>query len=269
MEDLTKSTFRSHLSIELGSGFCFLLIGNKEQKEIVQIDIQAFPKNHIFSADDLVSNDNIKNIKPQSVSLSYCNQKFTLVPESLFEAAAAGKYLSLNCVVEKDDVVRFQYLHASGMVLIYALPEKQLLELSKVFPQLIVTHFAGHFLQNLPVQKKLHPEIHVAFYPELMLLAVRNEGRLSFLNSFSYRAPEDVIYYLLYVAEQCGIRPEEAHLYLSGEIEANGKINQAIAKYFLNIHFSTPERALNISNKYTDIKPYRFTQLIHQFTCEL
>jgi len=66
-------------------------------------------------------------------------------------------------------------------------------------------------------------------------IVITNDNKLLFYNTFEFKTKEDFIYYILFVAEQLKLNPEEFHLHLAGQIEVNDDLYKLAYKYIRNI----------------------------------
>ena len=266
---MSNSAFsKNHLSIELGSGFCFLLLGNTETKVISEtFRIDLAENNPDYSI--IFNHSALLNKSFHSVSLSFCHQKFSLIPDSILEKSELRAFLELNCKLTADDEVQSKALHSLTASLVYAIDKKVLSRFQQNFPNLVVSHAVDHFLQQILLQEKEASELHLSIYPGIFLAAVRENGDLKFVNSFSFRSAEDVLYYSVYVAEQCKLKPELLHLFLSGEVKEGDNISQILVKYFYKVHLFGLNSTLLRNIQIIENKSFKNTQLINQFKCAL
>jgi hypothetical protein len=255
----------NHLSVELGGGFSFLLEGDCKTKTISGIDILTKFTGENDQVGEIMrsslTGDHIK-----SVSISFCNNQFTLIPESLFEKEKAHEILALNIPLDEGAEVHSAPVHHLHARLLFA-TGKEKKDLEKNFPNAVFSHCAMYFLNRLPMEMNGGDEFHICFYPGLFLLAGTSGKNLLFCNSFHYRSPEDVVYFLLFTAEQLRFDPGKIRLYISGEIEPAGPIAELLQKYFLPPVFTPQLGEIRFTNGIQVQYPHRFPNLIDQFRC--
>ena len=66
------------------------------------------------------------------------------------------------------------------------------------------------------------------------IIIVQNQHLLLF-NSFDYKTPEDLIYYLLFTAEQLNMNPESFNLEFLGIIDEENSFFKIAYKYIRNV----------------------------------
>ena len=79
------------------------------------------------------------------------------------------------------------------------------------------------------------------------IIIVQNQNLLLF-NSFDYKTPEDLIYYLLFTAEQLTLNPETLKLEFLGDINEEDAFFKIAYKYIRNVSlFDVSDLQLNNS----------------------
>ena len=66
------------------------------------------------------------------------------------------------------------------------------------------------------------------------IVVIENQ-KLIFFNSFDYKTPEDLIYYILFTAEQLGMNPEYFALEFIGKIDVESDFYTIVYKYIRNV----------------------------------
>lgn len=66
------------------------------------------------------------------------------------------------------------------------------------------------------------------------------EGKLLLTQTFSYSAPEDVLYYLLKTCQQFSLSQQGVQLQLSGLVDKQSSLYKELYQYFIHIEFREP-----------------------------
>jgi len=74
----------------------------------------------------------------------------------------------------------------------------------------------------------------------LEIVVLKNK-KLELYNIFSFTTKEDFIYYILFVAEQLKLNPEEINVILLGAIEKESELFTILYQYIRNVSFYTPK----------------------------
>lgn len=92
------------------------------------------------------------------------------------------------------------------------------------------------------------------------------KGRLLIAQYYTYRVPEDVLFYLLKIAEVHGLPQTEVQLNISGLIDADSKLYKLLYDYFLNIRLMKAGWAGEVS---MPLPAHYFTTFKQAAICEL
>jgi len=259
----------NHLSVETGSGFSFLLAGNRSTRECVDVEVIAIEANSVNQFSNILQRSQWLHSKPFSISCSSCDQFCTLVPLELFDHTQKEKYLSLNCELKPNDVVWHYTIHSIQCELVFAIDGTLKRDFEKAFPAVVFRHSAALMIDHIQSFINAKPTLYINFYPGLMQLAVMDNRKLRFFNSYTWKTAEDVIYYALFVAEQLKISPQDARITLMGEVNENDTIFNLLNRYFGDVGFCPAVQGVSYSEKMKKHPPHRFINPINQFRCEL
>lgn len=95
-------------------------------------------------------------------------------------------------------------------------------------------------LQTIRISQALKDNDNTAIYVNIIdnncAVVVTQKNKLLLAQNYSYRAPEDLLFYLLKIAEVYGLSQQDALLYVSGLVAADSKLYRLLYDYFLNIH---------------------------------
>lgn len=264
----TLSISKNHLSIELGSGFCFLSLGRKDNATIIETAHITLSEHHPDFA-SILNHPIISGSTIHTASLSFANSKFCLLPDAIFDKDNRRASLALNCQLMENEEVFHKPLHTLQAQLIFAANQKVVQLFMEAFPEISFSHTALHFIQQIEKINHASEELHISVYPQLFYCCSFLSGQVIIINSFQFRSPEDLLYYAVYVAEQSGLKPEKVKLCLSGLIEKGDSTSQLLEKYFNEVHYFNEAKELVKSIQLSDKKHFINPQLIQQFKCEL
>lgn len=238
---ITEKTYRK-LTLKIGlNGFSYgvwdTLQRNMVAFQEIQFDcndktkkVEDWYEHAFFNSTDL-------RLSYDEVQVIHDNNLNTFVPNALFDEAYLGSYLQYNTKVFDTDFFTHDTLESYSMHNVYipyvhlnnflvdkfgpyeyqhaaSILVKRLLDLSKntsgkkMFIHLSGTHFELIVLQNQ----------HVLLY-----------------NSFDYKTPEDMLYYVLFTAEQLQLNPEQFPLEFLGNISPEHPAFQLTYAYVRNV----------------------------------
>ena len=210
--------------------------------KILSLDEVAFDtSDKTVKSEDLVakacSNHPILSASYDEIVVLHENNLATIVPTALFDEAYLGSYLQYNTKVFETDFFAFDPLpnyHMNTVYIPYA-------NLNNFF----VDHFGTFTYKHvnsvlvsklLDLSKNVDDKkmfVHLAA-THFEIIIVQNQHLLLF-NTFEYKTPEDLIYYLLFTAEQLNMNPETFKLEFLGTIAEDDAFFKIAYKYIRNV----------------------------------
>lgn len=171
------------------------------------------------------------------VEVLYDNHLSTFVPAPMFNEMYLGSYLQYNTKVYETDFFDFDSLSTYPIHNVYV----PYVNINNIF----VDHFGTFTYKHVSTilvsrllersknidDKKMF--VHLAAH-HFEIVVVQNQHLLLF-NTFEYKTPEDLIYYLLFTAEQLNMNPEIFKLEFLGNIEENDAFYTIAYKYIRNV----------------------------------
>ena len=91
-------------------------------------------------------------------------------------------------------------------------------------------------------------QFFVHFIAESFQIIILQNSKLIFYNSFTFASEIDVLYYILFVAEQFHLNPEEFLLILLGTIEEESAIYKIIFQYVRNVSFYPTKNFISLQH---------------------
>ena len=99
---------------------------------------------------------------------------------------------------------------------------------------------------------------------QVELLFVK-EKKLTFYNSFNYRANEDLAYFVLFACEQLQLHPESLKLEIFGEVEKHSDVHKLLRKYVRNIEFGSRNDTCDFSYQLQTLPKHFYITLFSNF----
>ena len=161
----------------------------------------------------------------------------TFVPTALFDEQFLGSYLQYNTRVFETDFFAFDAIAKYQMNNVYI----PYVNINNLFVDAFGTFQYKHcntFLVSKLLDlsknvddKKMFVHMHEGHFE---IIVVQNQKLLLF-NSFEYKKPEDLIYYLLFTAEQLNLNPEYFKLEFLGDITEDDAFFKIAYKYIRSV----------------------------------
>lgn len=165
------------------------------------------------------------------------NNLSTFVPKALFDGQFLGSYLQFNTKVFESDFFTYDELSTYQMNNVY-IPYVNINNFfidafgkftSKHAHTILVSKLLD--LSKNVDEKKMFVQVSKTHFE---IIVVQNQKLLLF-NTFEYKTPEDLIYYLLFTAEQLSLNPEFFKLEFLGNIHETDEYFKITYKYIRNV----------------------------------
>ena len=237
--DITTQNHKklSILLLQNGLSFCVKNILNQS------IDNVGFIPNN----EDLIFSEKYETF--DFIHLAYVNNLNTFVPKSLFDINNIETYLKFNTKILKNDSICYDEIFNFDIVNVYIANNidqtiTQSIEITNK------SHFATTLVTKLLEQNKNVNTLQffVHFMDDNFQIIIIENSNLIFYNSFNFSTEIDVLYYILFVAEQHYLNPEEFLLIFLGNIKEQSKEYQITYKYIRNVSFYPEKHNVSFEN---------------------
>ena len=202
-----------------------------------------------------------------NIEVIYQNDLYTIVPKALFEEDALKDYLKYNIKVLDNDFIAYDELEQHDMVVVY-IPYANINNFFfETFGSFTYKHASTILISSLLAQEKNSEDLRVYanMQDKFFDLVVIHKGRLLLSNTYVHTSKEDFLYYLLFVAEQLKLNPEEFKLVFLGKIEQNSPYFDIAHNYVRNISFGKHQRAPKLSSEINPIPAHQHFVLLSHF----
>lgn len=203
----------------------------------------------------------------KSIHFCIANDKFTLIPESLFRQENCASYLKLNCELDNEtEELKYHVHKQAGIVNVFAI-HKQYEKLTKQFYPGKKVQFLHHTSPIIESGLRLQgPILLVCVGYEYMTVLAKDQGALKFCNKFFFKTDEDFIYYLFLVIEELGLSAF-VQIALFGDISPKANKYQEMRKYFPNITFGSRPSTLHFGYVFDEIPEQSYLDLFAVSYC--
>ncbi len=241
LEDYHKLSIQVSLN---GLSFCILdTIGKKIVKaEKHSFDNRLTPYEAQKELKRFIKKQQIKDFVFSEVVVVHRNDLFSLVPKVLFDPNELANYLKFNTKILANDLLEYDEITAYEMVNVYVPFVNINNFIYDQFGDFDFKHHSTVLVESLLGSNASSSEGVCFAYvtaDELDLIILQNK-KLLFFNNFSYKTPEDFLYYLLFTLEQLHLDPNEIKLRLFGAIEEGDSIFTICQEYIQHLSIYLP-----------------------------
>ncbi len=264
-----SSTDKHHLSIRISSdGFSFC-VKEKGSKEVIAIGETSFEKGEVLPVQHLEKFKDFFEKEPlfqndyETVTVTHYNRLITQVPLPFFKEESCKDYLQYTVKVLEDDYVAFDKVANTELVNVY-IPFVHINNfLFDTYGSFVFKHSATVLIENLRhygADNKSYYFVNV--HKNSMEVIVFKNHQLLLYNVFSYQTEEDFIYYILFVAEQLEINPDEFSLIFLGEINKESSYYKIVVEYVRNVSVYYPMEVSEFLDK-ENVPLHHYFTLLH------
>ena len=226
INSISKKSYIKNLSIQFSlDGFSFC-ISNLHTKEIHHFgsflfeETVATPELLLTKIETIVNDTTLLNQSFEAVTIIHQNNLSTLVPTSLFDEKNMQAYLEYNIKTFSSDFITFDSILQANAKNVYV-PYMNINNFFfQKFGEFEYKHHTTILLEKLLLHSKNNTQkqlfVHVS-KNQLDIIVIEN-SKLLLLNTFHFNTKNDFIYYILFIAEQLQLNPEEIALTFLGEI---------------------------------------------------
>ena len=230
------------LSIQValnGLSFCCKDLITNEIFDFGEFSFQEFPKTNTIEENlwKVFSENKALIAHYEEVRVLHQNNLNTWVPKPLFNENQLGSYLQYNNKVFPTDFFAFDTLPNYDLVNVYVPYVNITNFLLDQFKEFEYQHSSTILVQELLKinNEKGTSRVYIHFEQHQFQLVVLEQDKLIFYNTFDFQTENDVLYYLLFVAEQLSLDPDQFELYVLGKMTTEHAIFEKMYQFVRNV----------------------------------
>lgn len=208
----------------------------------------------------------------RSIHIGYEGQKATLIPATLFDASRIMDYLKLNFSITPQEVGAADHLPRFDTHLVYAIPAEVQEAMKEVFPLAKVVHHGSIFMQTVWLISRLRtvvPRVFIHLRDNAFDLMVYDGRQLLYFNTFTYIAPEDIVYFVLFAIEQLNHNPEKIQAILLGNVDRSSNLYELLFRYIKHVDFGRRNEGFRYAPALSELAPHGYYTLFNFQACGL
>ncbi|MES2892998.1 MAG: DUF3822 family protein [Bacteroidota bacterium] len=200
----------------------------------------------------------------KNVYIIYGYPQSILVPNELMNEENNKAMLDLVFGDASDAVVRNEYVYRHLIHNVYSVPA----EVDAVLARYFELGSFTHLYSLLPdVIKNSGTHLYCIFDTGQLTTVLLKEGKLQVVQSYCYKTPDDVAYYLLNICQRFETDLSVVTVHLSGMIDATSALYSELYKYFLNVFFEALPEEYEYPESISKYPPHYFSHLFAVASC--
>ncbi len=198
----------------------------------------------------------------KEVVLCFKTDKFTTVPLPYFAKENARSLLKMNCEVDEDDSVGYYKVNSNDSVNIFTY-DKQILQWFRsiyINSKIKVTHQSGMLINSVLKNTHSIKNILTSVYIDRFYLhvAVSENEKLLFFNSFHITKFDEYIKYINFVLHEFNLSKTDSNLFVWGYIKESSNHYASLKKHFPAIQPGNRTSILNFGFKFDEIPEHQY-----------
>ncbi|MBQ4822486.1 DUF3822 family protein [Aquimarina sp. MMG016] len=202
-----------------------------------------------------------------TIEVIYQSELYTFVPKALFDENHLKEYLNYNVRVLATDFIAYDELSQHEIITVY-IPYTNINNFFfDTFGSFTYKHSATILLDSLLAQQKNNEQttIFANINSKSLDLIVIKKGKFILGNTYPYDTKEDFLYYLMFVAEQLELNPEEFKLVFLGDIAKDSEFCKIAYTYIRNVDFGKRGKEIIVSKEVKSFEPHEHFVLLSHF----
>lgn len=270
-----KHSISYSLSIQLGLNGLSFSVFNPYKKFILGLKHHPFEEKAL-DHDDLtnkvlsyIHQEKILQRRFKFVSVMYQSPKNTIIPKHYFKIENLKNILEMNHPLNELDELHYNELKFIDGYNVFALPNYIGNEFTSRYKRIHFQHHATCMIKDaIRRDEKLHENalfinVNSGFFDVLVI----KDKKVYLYNTFKFRSPDDLVYYVISVFKQIRIVPEHTDVFYSGFISEGSTELYLLRKYLGNIQPCPPNEELIFSKKFNKFPLHYFTNLFNLHLC--
>ena len=217
----------------------------------------------------LFEDESILQLKYKEVVIAHGDERFTLVPEHLFDDKASLQYLELNHTISGQDNIQIDTLKHLAAKRIYAVPNDMEDLLKGYFPDARLMHSSTPLCTAISKQNEFEEadQIYVHVQSEFIEIMLFRNKDMKYDNRFRYRSTSDLIYFVLFVYERLSLNPSKVQLTFIGNVHPDGEVSIEAKQFIQNIRFGECPDSCRYSKSFNDTPLLPYYNLFSIYEC--
>ena len=268
-----KATQTYELSLLVGADSVYCLVND------AQLNVLALNSFHFDHRREKSSALNLKAvfIEDEMLKLPYSATKvvfttphFTLIPTKFYDSKSGMAYFENLTALSEREQFACDHIKSIESNNAYLVDNDAVATMKSTFPQAQQHHYMSALIQGfqkIAVRRDGHQVFANIRDGQVQILFFDNKD-LIFANSFPFRTPQDLVYFILNVYEQFKLSPEATPLSIGGSLTEDSDIFKFIYRYVRYISFVGTPPYFRFGQQFTGIPQHFYFDLFSVKLCE-
>ncbi|WP_028786271.1 DUF3822 family protein [Terrimonas ferruginea] len=224
------------LSISVSDTHVSYAISNAAGDTLYSLKWFSLPELTVEALDTLRQSNSAFSGSYHHIHIAYLYPQTLLTPAADVSAASGGRLLNLVHGKPDTDVVLDEVLAGGHIRQVYSVPKDVHEWLQQYFPQAVFHHGYALFVNRM-IDATENGILAVDFRNEEWSVVAGASGKPLLAQTFPYHTPADVLFYLLKICQELGLKQDSVQLQLSGLVAEKSALYKELSQYFRELAF--------------------------------
>lgn len=263
------SSNKYYLSVRLEPDGLFYTVFDPDEQRY--IGFESFVLSGVSEMYGLIDKHEILRLPYQKSLFIIPSQKYTLIPSPLFIQNKAEEYFSFVHNLESKEQISISSVYNTEAVMVYSSDITWFEIINEFFKNARILPITVTFLHYiLPrIRNSSDSLMFINLYHDTFDFLFVRDGKLAFCNNFTYKAPEDIVYYTVFVIDQLKINVDQSELKISGRVNSKQDVLKLLKKYIKSVDILDADKDVRKSYALENINTFNYPDLFNPRLCEL
>ena len=212
---------------------------------------------------DIVADQYILKEVYKKINIIYSFSESVLIPHQFLNVTVNKELLEMvygdiaSCTTKTDFIIK-NNLHN-----VYSIPNNIINTIGELFPKANHCHLYS-LLQNITQTDE--NQLYCIINSTHLIVQLVKEGKLQMVQTFEYKTPDDITYYLLNMCKSFDVLPQKTPILLNGFITADNLVMVELQRYF-TIEYGSLPKSLIINDEIQKYPLHYFNHLFELSAC--
>jgi hypothetical protein len=219
------------------------------------VDYQAFFNNCLSDSSILANSFS-------EINLIINNEYSVIIPSESAYNNSGVDYLNLLYGDNFRGPVYKDAVNGTDMINVYRIPSELITEIGNHLRGNSITHSYSKIISNVVSEAHSNNLLKVLFYENAIVVVLMKDGKLNLIQTFTFQSPEDVLYYLLSIAQRFHLHTDQTLLEVSGMFDSSSSLLHELRKFYKNVNVEDSDSSL-AQMSFGDFPKHYFTPFIN------
>ena len=212
---------------------------------------------------DIVIEHSILQQLFKKISFIYAFPESILVPLQFFDASVNKEIIELVYGDTSSGIIKTDFVIKNNLHNVYCIPKNIEDVIANLFPVAYHCHIYS-ILQNITQIEE--NQLYCIIDTTNIIVQVIKEGKLQLVQTFEYKGPEDISYYLLSVCKSFDLQHLKTTICVNGIIDEESPVIIELHRYF-PIQYGSLPKSLILNDEIKRYPAHYFNYLFELSTC--